>query len=73
MSIEGYLQTRAGEVFYEWHGEEQGVPLVCMHGGPGFTSHYLEPIDAYIFPIFEWGDVAVHRLFVGATPGGAQA
>lgn len=44
MSTEGYLQTGAGEVFYAWHGEERGVPLVCVHGGPGFTSHYMEPL-----------------------------
>ena len=44
MSHNGYLQTSAGEVFFEWHGAETGVPLVCVHGGPGFTSYYLEPL-----------------------------
>ena len=44
MSRSGYLQTSAGEVFFEWHGAELGTPLICIHGGPGFTSYYLEPL-----------------------------
>lgn len=44
MARNGYLETSAGEVFFEWHGAECGAPLVCVHGGPGFTSHYLEPL-----------------------------
>lgn len=39
-----YAQTPAGEVFVERRGEPTGTPLVCAHGGPGFTSHYLEPL-----------------------------
>jgi len=46
MSRNGYIQTGAGEVFFEWHGPNSGVPLVCVHGGPGFTSYYLEPLTA---------------------------
>ena len=44
MSQTGYVETSAGEVFFERHGAEAGVPLVCVHGGPGFTSYYLEPL-----------------------------
>jgi len=46
MHTTGYIQTRAGEVFFQRRGGDEGVPLVCVHGGPGFTSHYLEPIFA---------------------------
>jgi proline iminopeptidase len=34
----------AGELFYESKGLNRGVPLVVVHGGPGFTSYYLEPL-----------------------------
>ena len=44
MSRTGFIETSAGEVFFEWHGAEIGEPLMCVHGGPGFTSHYLEPL-----------------------------
>lgn len=46
MSRNGYTETSAGEVFFEWYGSESSVPLVCVHGGPGFTSYYLEPLTA---------------------------
>jgi proline iminopeptidase len=42
----GYIQTAAGEVFYERYGSGDELPLVCVHGGPGFTSYYLEPLSA---------------------------
>ena len=44
MSLSGYIETSAGEVFFERHGAKSGAPLVCVHGGPGFTSYYLEPL-----------------------------
>ena len=25
---------------------EGGTPLLCLHGGPGFTHYYLEPLEA---------------------------
>jgi proline iminopeptidase len=46
MSRSGYVQTSAGEIFFEWHGAEASAPLVCVHGGPGFTSYYLESLTA---------------------------
>ena len=41
-----YVQSEAGELFYERRGAADGVPLVCVHGGPGFTGIYLEPLFA---------------------------
>jgi proline-specific peptidase len=39
-----FIETPAGEVFVEKRGASGGVPLIGVHGGPGFTSHYLEPL-----------------------------
>jgi proline-specific peptidase len=32
-------------VWYRSVGEGAGVPLLCLHGGPGFTHNYLEPLE----------------------------
>ncbi len=51
----GFVSSIAGELFYELRGpqticgpqtnsQRAGVPLVCIHGGPGFTSYCLEPL-----------------------------
>ncbi|HEY8044376.1 MAG TPA: proline iminopeptidase-family hydrolase [Streptosporangiaceae bacterium] len=42
---EGYLEVDGGRVWYRSVGEG-GTPLLCLHGGPGFTSYYLEPLEA---------------------------
>jgi proline iminopeptidase len=40
----GYVRSAAGELYFELSDGSSGVPLVCVHGGPGFTGHYLEPL-----------------------------
>ena len=46
MSVtEGYLDVDGGRVWYRSVGEG-GTPLLCLHGGPGFTHYYLEPLEA---------------------------
>ena len=42
---EGYLEVDGGRVWYRSVGEG-GTPLLCLHGGPGFTHYYLEPLEA---------------------------
>jgi proline-specific peptidase len=42
---EGRLPVPGGEVWYRTVGEG-GTPLVCLHGGPGSPSDYLEPLEA---------------------------
>lgn len=42
---EGYLEVDGGRVWYRAVGEG-GTPLLCLHGGPGFTHYYLEPLEA---------------------------
>ena len=42
---EGYIEVPGGRVWYRSVGES-GTPLLCLHGGPGFTHNYLEPLEA---------------------------
>lgn len=44
MKTEGYVNSHAGELYYQRCGEQELPPLVCVHGGPGFTSYTLEPL-----------------------------
>ncbi len=44
MKTDGFVDSQAGELFFERRGPKDGIPLICVHGGPGFTSHYLEPL-----------------------------
>jgi proline-specific peptidase len=44
---EGYLEVPGGRVWYRAVGEQSdATPLLCLHGGPGFTHYYLEPLEA---------------------------
>jgi proline-specific peptidase len=42
---EGHLEVPGGRVWYRSVGEG-GPPLLCLHGGPGFTHHYLDAMEA---------------------------
>ncbi len=41
---EGFVEVPGGRVFYRSVGEG-GVPLLCLHGGPGFPHDYLEELE----------------------------
>jgi proline iminopeptidase len=42
---EGFLDVPGGRVWYQVTGADRaGVPLLCLHGGPGMTHDYLEPL-----------------------------
>ena len=43
---EGLLDVAGGQVWYRITGTGTGTPLILLHGGPGFTSHYLNPLAA---------------------------
>src|SRR5688572_25663324 len=43
---DGRLPVEGGSIFYRVVGAGTGVPVVLLHGGPGYTSHYLEPLTA---------------------------
>jgi proline iminopeptidase len=40
------LAVEGGNIFYQVIGTGTGVPIVLLHGGPGYTSHYLQPLTA---------------------------
>jgi proline-specific peptidase len=41
---EGFIAVPGGRVWYRRVGAG-GTPLLCLHGGPGFTHYYLEPLE----------------------------
>lgn len=43
---DGRLAVEGGSIFYRVVGSGPGVPVVLLHGGPGYTAHYLEPLTA---------------------------
>lgn len=44
---EGRIPVRGGEIWYKVAGiNRQGVPLMVLHGGPGASHDYLEPMEA---------------------------
>src|SRR5256885_2212592 len=46
-SEEGYIDVPGGKVWYRAVADTaEAPPLLCLHGGPGFTHYYLEPLEA---------------------------
>ena len=46
---EDYIGVPGGKVWYRVVARESNTddtPLLCLHGGPGFTHYYLEPLEA---------------------------
>ncbi|MEA4863186.1 MAG: proline iminopeptidase-family hydrolase [Victivallaceae bacterium] len=44
---EGHVQVSGGKIWYGTAGGSgKGVPLVVIHGGPGASHDYLEPLEA---------------------------
>lgn len=43
---EGYIAVPDGRVWYRQAGSGDGVPLLCLHGGPGASSDYLKAFDS---------------------------
>jgi proline iminopeptidase len=42
----GYVDVEGGRVWYRIEGGGSGVPLLTLHGGPGVSHDYLEPLIA---------------------------
>lgn len=43
---QGFVTVPGGNIWYEIVGSEKsGTPLLLLHGGPGFTSDYLRPLE----------------------------
>src|SRR4051794_622965 len=43
-SEEGYVQVPGGSVWYRSMGDGD-VPLLCLHGGPGWSHNYVQPME----------------------------
>jgi proline iminopeptidase len=43
---EGFLAVEGGRVWYGIEGESDRIPLLLIHGGPGYPHDYLEPLGA---------------------------
>lgn len=44
-TTEGRIAVPGGQVWYQITGADQpGIPLLCLHGGPGMPHDYLEPL-----------------------------
>lgn len=41
---EGFVDVKGGKIWYRVWGSGDGIPLLMLHGGPGFTSYYLTPL-----------------------------
>lgn len=48
MSTEGYVAVPGGRVWYRIVDEapSDSIPILLLHGGPGFTSEYLDSLEA---------------------------
>lgn len=46
-ACEGFIAVTGGRIWYRMHGRGQpGLPLLVVHGGPGASHDYLEPLAA---------------------------
>lgn len=41
---EGFIQTKGGKVWYEIVGNKNTIPLIALHGGPGYPHDSLESL-----------------------------
>jgi pimeloyl-ACP methyl ester carboxylesterase len=44
-AVEGRIPFRGFETWYRDVGPEDGMPILCLHGGPGSTHNYFEPLE----------------------------
>jgi len=42
---EGRIAVHGGNIWYKISGSIRGIPVVLLHGGPGFSSFYMKPFD----------------------------
>lgn len=41
---EGYVNVTGGKIWYRVSGQGDKTPIVLLHGGPGYPSHYFNPL-----------------------------
>jgi proline-specific peptidase len=44
-AVEGHVPFRGFRTWYRDVGPEGGIPLLCLHGGPGSTHWYFHPLE----------------------------
>lgn len=42
---EGYISVTGGQVWYQIVNPSNALPLLTLHGGPGYPHDYLEPLE----------------------------
>jgi len=42
---EGYIDVEGGKIWYNVTGEGTRTPILLLHGGPGYPSYYLKPLN----------------------------
>jgi proline iminopeptidase len=43
---EGFIDVTGGKVWYRINGSGTKPPILLLHGGPGSSSYYLDPLKA---------------------------
>jgi proline iminopeptidase len=43
---EAYLAVPGGRIWYKVSGSGTATPAILLHGGPGFSSYYMKPLEA---------------------------
>ena len=43
---EGYLPVDGGKIWYKVSGSGMATPAILLHGGPGYGSFYMKPLEA---------------------------
>ncbi len=41
----GYIDVEGGKIWYSVSGEGTKTPILLLHGGPGYPSYYLRPLN----------------------------
>lgn len=41
---EGYIEVTGGKIWYRINGSGNKTPILLLHGGPGSSSYYLDPL-----------------------------
>lgn len=44
--VEGFIDSKGGKTWYEIAGKKKSVPLIILHGGPGYPHDSLRPLEA---------------------------
>ncbi len=45
MEKSGYIEVSGGRVWYGIHGDGPGLPVLCLHGGPGLPHGYISCLE----------------------------